>query len=550
MKSLPSNEENESIEKEESNCFLEMLKGINGIEKQQTKKKLLDSLRKLHLPSYFLSQPKDTSSKINETIISVNSSINDEELLIEEIKEQNISFSLVELSPPLISNIPSTIKKVETLDPNLLRNLCHQYPGQSSETEGYQASEFQQFVLNHMDTQRKYCGHSIGLMILATGLGKTILAILDIQREIARIKETDKECKDFKFLFLVHSRVIRDATFVKFKNHFSSFFTSDANFLNVNETELNTSDSVFESKAKKAKFIFCLFQSFDKLSTTVVGGITHCIIDEVHHLIATTYHKVHQTLMESLKIRYVLGMTATLIHRDDPVGEKLKKMFREAVYINLSWNLAKTLGFFPTVEYLEYLPSTLQSNLEIKIYDQMLKECFNEYVNPKKCLEIFIRMLDRSLAQVGMNNDEQVRKKLNPEYVANSFLQLVIEQKNANLPPKRKTIIFTNNCDNADKIASLINKESKSLGEQQHAHSLHYKLGTKKIKSIIEEFNSGKINVLVNVMMVNEGFDVKDVDCLVLARQTESETVFIYLQFTTNWEGASKGQKWKSGNHI
>ena len=49
----------------------------------------------------------------------------------------------------------------------------------------------------------------------------------------------------------------------------------------------------------------------------------------------------------------------------------------------------------------------------------------------------------------------------------------------------------------------------------------------KQTKKILQDFESGKLNVLVNVMMVNEGYDVKDIDCLVLARQTESEIVFL-----------------------
>ena len=43
----------------------------------------------------------------------------------------------------------------------------------------------------------------------------------------------------------------------------------------------------------------------------------------------------------------------------------------------------------------------------------------------------------------------------------------------------------------------------------------------------MDDFETGKLNVLVNVLMVSEGYDVKDVDCLVLARQTESEIVFL-----------------------
>lgn len=52
-------------------------------------------------------------------------------------------------------------------------------------------------------------------------------------------------------------------------------------------------------------------------------------------------------------------MTATLIHRDDPLGIQLARLFRNTIYLDFPWTTAKRLGAFPRVEYLEALP-TLQ----------------------------------------------------------------------------------------------------------------------------------------------------------------------------------------------
>ena len=45
-------------------------------------------------------------------------------------------------------------------------------------------------------------------------------------------------------------------------------------------------------------------------------------------------------------------MTATLRHRSDPQGERLKALFDAVKYIDLPEMAAKRLGFFPSVEYL------------------------------------------------------------------------------------------------------------------------------------------------------------------------------------------------------
>ena len=58
------------------------------------------------------------------------------------------------------------------------------------------------------------------------------------------------------------------------------------------------------------------------------------------------------------------------------------------------------------------------------------------------------------------------------------------------------------------------------------AIAIHYKIGVKKCQEIFDDFNAGKINVIINVMMLNEGYDTQ-VDCIILARITESERVFV-----------------------
>jgi superfamily II DNA or RNA helicase len=81
-------------------------------------------------------------------------------------------------------------------------------------------------------------------------------------------------------------------------------------------------------------------------------------------------------------------------------------------------------------------------------------------------------------------------------------------------------IKFASTISAADEISSILNKNKiKSV-------SLHYRVGQKRCQEIFQLFNEGIIQVVVNVLMLNEGYDTQ-VDCIILGRVTESERVFV-----------------------
>lgn len=44
---------------------------------------------------------------------------------------------------------------------------------------------------------------------------------------------------------------------------------------------------------------------------------------------------------------------------------------------------------------------------------------------------------------------------------------------------------------------------------------------------LVEKFSKGKINILANVGILTEGYDYKDIGCIIMARPTQSETLYI-----------------------
>lgn len=143
------------------------------------------------------------------------------------------------------------------------------------------------------------------------------MGILDVESSIKQ-----NNSKIFKLLFLVNSQAIRDAAYDKFRAHFLNTtysqlkFTAN-DFCNV-KPSANNVDKI-HNESKRSRFVFCLFQSFETYVPHDVE-FTHVIIDECHHLMASTYNRMFLKLRQQQSLVQMIGMTATLCHLDDTSG--------------------------------------------------------------------------------------------------------------------------------------------------------------------------------------------------------------------------------------
>lgn len=480
----------------------------------------------------------------------------------------------------------------------------------SNKIKPYIPSTFQNAILSHMHWQRNIIGHRIGLIVMATALGKTIVAILDIQREIMDIHHTfgnryclqlinngmnaneisihsqhkcecpcmlhnyvskklnfnvSKTCERIPFhyylkrkegkslsaypmqiipfclVFIVHTKAIRNSAYFKFKKHFQALFN---NYSIPNSYFLRVEPNTKSYQISAAKFIFILFQSFNKLkmrindnsSVTHLQNITHVIIDEVHHLLADTWKNVHKCLMDPKQcpsLQYCMGMTATLYHRTDIDGKQLKSLFANIIYLRFPWIIAKQMNFFPDVEYLEALP-TLKHGRDTPTYAQFLiifqkrlhsisESDFNSAAKKKSFLNKFLFNLENSLKNMSMVDDRQMMKrKLSPMYVVQMLMQYQSLRFIHNQSTKHKILIFAATANDATQIANICNANDIIAG------AVHYKVCASEVTNILHKFRfDDEFQVLVNVNVVNEGYDLPIVDCVIFARITKSEIIFV-----------------------
>lgn len=125
-----------------------------------------------------------------------------------------------------------------------------------------------------------------GLIISATGTGKTYLSAFDVRKYAPK-----------KMLFIVH----REQILQKAKSDFKSI-------LGGYDDEYGILSGT--SRETKAKYIFATIQTLSKdnvLSQFRIDEFDYILIDEVHKAGASSYHKV----MEYFKPKFLMGMTAT-----------------------------------------------------------------------------------------------------------------------------------------------------------------------------------------------------------------------------------------------
>ncbi|ETO06157.1 hypothetical protein RFI_31239, partial [Reticulomyxa filosa] len=174
-------------------------------------------------------------------------------------------------------------------------------------------------------------------------------------------------------------------------------------------------------------------------------------------------------------LQYVLGMTATLSHRSDPNGIQLKSIFQNVIY-----------GiFFPFVEYLEALP-TLKFGQDMPTYAHILKTSFQSS-DSRSASALWKKTLSLTQFLLKLGSVHQ------GTYITLMYTFLLYILK------------FTYTL-----------KKNKGLKMKS------------TIENTIDAFVNGHLQVSIhNVNIVNEGFNLPSVDCIVMARITSSEIVFV-----------------------
>lgn len=209
-----------------------------------------------------------------------------------------------------------------------------------------------------------------------------------------------------------------------------------------------------------------------------------CITDECHHATATTYRQIYEFLAGWAPHFRSLGITAT---PKRPDGANLSEVFQELVYQINMFDLIDQ-GFLTPIR-----GKTIHSTISLKTVDTIKRDDdgFNDY--------------DENMLRLTV--DCPVRNRL----VVDSYLQH---------GENRKAIFFTVSVGHAENLCAILRSEGVV------AEAVSGDMPKEKRRSILKRFYNGEIKVLANCALLVEGFDDPTVECVVVARPTQSHVLY------------------------
>lgn len=375
-----------------------------------------------------------------------------------EIQDQG--YRLIELSSDQIKNnrddVIYRLRRAFTSDPDLYNIYLRRTK------EVISPNDVQAEVLEELDKTRKN-HHNKGLVVLATGLGKTYLSAFDA-----------KALQSKSVLFIVHVDHILKQAMNSFQNVIPELFVDPNNygFYTGNQKDIDGKNVIFSTVQTLTRDA--------NLRRLNPNQFDYVIVDETHHVAAPSYKKI----LEYFNPRFLLGLTATPDRMD---GQDILQYYDNNLVYSIDQSEAIRRGYLSPIIYKAFKDDVDYSNIywNGRRYD---------YDDLNKSL-----MIER--------RDKSVITKFN-ELAAN-----------------KRTIGFCVSIEHAEWCAQhfrehgidaiAIHSEIKGQQGQEYQSA----------KDLLDAFSKDKHQVAFVVDMLNEGIDIPDVECLLMLRPTESSTV-------------------------
>lgn len=333
---------------------------------------------------------------------------------------------------------------------------------QQEAIQDFEARSYQLDAFNSLWTARRN-GADRGLIHLATGLGKTSVAVVDYAA--FRQEQPEQIGQEPRALFVVHQNNILQQASERFA-----------------ELLPEASRSFYSNRNKNLPESDVTFASFQALANGVHrfpdDYFDYIIYDEAHHIEARTYKKV----VEHFKPTFQLGLTATPERMDE---KDITDHFGAALY-------TKTLPEAIAEKHL----ATVNYNI---ISDGAVKEAMQNGFEPSSLAEI------QRLFEVQPRNEAIVEKIRDTQ-------DLIRHQQNVE---HVKTIVFCADLEHADAIAGMMDGESYHSGKDEKQQAV-----------LLDAFRNNRLGTITVRDMFNEGVDIPDARLIVFLRTTQSATIF------------------------
>lgn len=300
------------------------------------------------------------------------------------------------------------------------------------------------------------------IVVLPTGMGKT-------HTFLATLAEEREAGKMERAIILAHRKELIAQPAERIERFFSGRLPPPGVVMgSQNETESEIICATVQTLARERRMRDVLRH----------GRITHLVIDEAHHAAASGYQEVVSMLKEANPNLRILGVTATPNRSDDAALTVFQK----------------------------------------QVYKKTIKDAISKY----KVLVPFVAMgvkLPVNISKVRIQQGDYNAGELGTVLDVDNANDVIVRTwlKHAS---DRLTMAFTATVAHAKHLAEAFQKEGIS------AEWASAETPREERDAILERFRRGETRVICNCALFTEGLDVPNISCIVMARPTQSTTVY------------------------
>jgi superfamily II DNA or RNA helicase len=321
--------------------------------------------------------------------------------------------------------------------------------------------DYQQDALTALDTSWRQ-GHRAPLVVLPTGVGKTIIAAEAMSALFA--------ARGYRSLFVAHRKELLDQTAEKIR--LVSPLTR-VGIVQAKRNEMGRDITV-------ASIQTIGHRSQARLQRLVDNGpYNMLVIDEAHHAVSPQYRRVINALAEHNPEMLIFGLTATPGRAD---GTALDEVFDTVAFERNTLDMIQAGWLVP--------PKGFKVTLDLDL----------ERVDTRE--GDFVR--------------SQLSKVMNTQHVNRAVVQAWQEYSH-----NRKTVAFAVDVAHSQALAEMFADAGYT------AESVDGKTKARERAAIFKRFRGGETKILVNCEVATEGFDDPSIECVLHARPTQSQGLYI-----------------------
>ncbi len=302
------------------------------------------------------------------------------------------------------------------------------------------------------------------LISMAVGTGKTEVSMTVLDRWL-KLQHSGRA------LIVAHRIGLVEQPYQRMEKHFPDLFT-DAGIVQGDKDR---------STARVVVGTIQTLQSLDRFDRVVRNGKIDCLwIDEAHHAAAASYRDLIDRLKRHNPNLLVMGATATPRGGAGKYG--LKQVFDTVAY-KLPMNKAIEIGAIVPFKSVNVPVPADFSGVEIYQGDYDVKKAGTEMsMTP---------VIDTIIAAWKKHASD------------------------------RQTIVFVYTVEQAEKLRHAF------IMSGVRAQAVSYKDDPERREEVLEMFRVGKIRMLINVAVLGEGIDLPMASCMLQARPTTSDSVYV-----------------------